>query len=455
MRLQFERGIYLSKKLDLLKEKEIKLLLKFMLPCVAGMVGLSVCILIDTIFIGRILGDLGLASLNISLPMYNIFNAIALTLGVGGATTFAICIGENNFKKVDEIFTSSIVGGIAICIFIFILSMLFIEPICYFFGASDNTFSMVKDYLSTLLFFNWAFIFIGILNVFVRCDKAPKLSMIAIIFSNLTNIILDYIFMVPLDMGMKGAALATSIAQMVGILILLLHFLRRNNTMKFIPKTFCFKTLKKLLRIGSPSFITELSSGFIIFIFNISIFNILGDIGVSAYGIITNIVLIFTAVFNGVSQGIQPLISVNYGANNHKRVRSFLKKATIISFTLGVIFLSIGLIAPEILVSLFSKDRGELLNITVQGINIYFFGLILVGVNIINIGYFQAIEKSKASLILSVLRGLVFVSTLIFILPSFLGIRGVWLTIPIAEILTLLSFFIIKKRVSKNINHSI
>lgn len=440
----------MSKKIDLLKDKEFKLIIKYMVPCVLGMLGLSLCILVDTIFIGKSLGDLGIASLNIALPTYNFFNAIALTFGVGGATALAISIGENKLHKADEIFTTAIIGSVFISLFISLINILFIDEICYALGASPITFPLVKNYIKVILFFNWAFILICILNVFVRCDKAPKLAMVAMITSNMTNIVLDYVFIFPLDMGMGGAALATSLAQVVGIAILLLHFIRRDNTMSLKFKTFSIKTLKRILRNGSTSFITELSSGFIIFIFNLSVFNLLGDIGVSAYGIITNIILIFTAVFNGISQGIQPLISINYGAKKYDRVTKFFNLSILISFTLGAIFLTIGLLFPESLIGMFSKDKGELLNITINGSRIYFFALILIGVNIINVGYLQAIEKSKASLFLSLLRGMIFITILVSILPRFFHINGVWATVPIAEVLTLISFIILRKYISKN-----
>ncbi|MEG1256679.1 MATE family efflux transporter [Clostridium sp.] len=439
----------MSKKIDLLKDKEFKLIIKYMVPCVLGMLGLSLCILVDTIFIGRSLGDLGLAALNIALPTYNVFNAIALTFGVGGATVLAISMGEKKLDKVNEIFTTAMVGSICISLFISLMNILFIDKICYALGASSVTFPLVKKYVEVILFFNWAFILICILNVFVRCDKAPKLAMVAMISSNMTNIILDYIFIFPMNMGMGGAALATALAQVVGIAILLLHFIKRNNTMSFKFKTFSFKTLGRVLRTGATSFITELSSGFIIFIFNLSVFNLLGDIGVSAYGIITNIILIFTAVFNGISQGIQPLISINYGAKKHDRVTNFYNLSIIIAFTLGAIFLILGLLFPEKLIGMFSKDKGELLKITIQGTKIYFFGLLLIGVNIINIGYLQAIEKSKVSLCLSLLRGMVFITILVSILPKFFHINGVWATVPVTEILTLISFIILKKYISK------
>ncbi|MEG2918334.1 MAG: MATE family efflux transporter [Clostridium sp.] len=440
----------MSKKIDLLKDKEFKLIIKYMVPCVLGMLGLSLCILVDTIFIGKSLGDLGIASLNIALPTYNFFNAIALTFGVGGATALAISIGENKLHKADEIFTTAMIGSVFISLFISLINILFIDEICYALGASPITFPLVKNYIEVILFFNWAFILICILNVFVRCDKAPKLAMVAMITSNMTNIVLDYIFIFPLDMGMGGAALATSLAQVVGIAILLLHFIRRDNTMSLKFKTFSIKTLKRILSNGSTSFITELSSGFIIFIFNLSVFNLLGDIGVSAYGIITNIILIFTAVFNGISQGIQPLISINYGAKKYDRVTKFFNLSILISFTLGAIFLTIGLLFPESLIGMFSKDKGELLNITINGSRIYFFALILIGVNIINVGYLQAIEKSKASLFLSLLRGMIFITILVSILPRFFHINGVWATVPIAEVLTLISFIILRKYISKN-----
>lgn len=436
----------MSEKLDLLKDKEIKLLIKYMLPCIGGMLGLSVCILFDTVFIGRSLGDLGLAALNICLPMYNIFSAIALTFGVGGATVLAINLGKKKYHKINNIFTTSILGAIFICVCINILQCFFLDDICYLLGASNKTFQLVKEYLSVILTFNIAFILMSVLNVFVRSDGSPKLAMTGIILANITNIVLDYIFIFPLGMGMKGAALATAIGQIVGISILLIHFITGKSSMKIEFSNLNLYKFRKIILTGIPSFITEISSGFMIFVFNIVIYKVIGDIGVSAYGIITNLALIFLAVFNGVSQGVQPLISINYGADREDRVKVFLRLARTVAFSLGIIFISLGFIFPNQLIGLFTDDIGQLRDITKQGMSIYFFAFLFSGVNIINIAYLQAMEEGKKSIVLSILRGVIFVGILISILPRFLGKNGVWITVPATEIATMIVFYLLLSR---------
>ena len=437
----------MSKKVDLLKENEFKLLIKYMVPCILGMLGLSFCILIDTIFIGKKLGSTGLAALNLSLPTYNIFNALALTFGIGGATALSISIGEGNHKKGNEIFTTSILGAVCVCIVISILNIFFIDEICYALGASEITFPYVKSYVEVILFFNWSFVFISVLNVFVRCDKAPKLAMTAMITANITNIILDYLFIFPLNLGLGGAALATSIGQIAGILILLLHFVKRNNTMSFKIKYFNFNSFLRIIKNGIPSFITELSAGYVIFIFNLAIFNMLGDLGVSSYSIINNIILIFTAVFYGLAQGVQPLVSVNYGSKNYSRVSKFLKLSSIIALILGIVFFSLCILFPKSFIGLFTNDTGTLLNTTVAGSKIYFFCLLFSGINMVNIGYLQAIEHSKKALLLSLFRGIIFITMYLLVLPKVLGVTGIWLSVPVTEFTTLIiSLILVHKK---------
>ncbi|WP_300349495.1 MATE family efflux transporter [Clostridium sp.] len=440
----------MSKNLDLIKDKESTLLRKYMIPSVTGMLGLSVCILFDTMFIGHKLGDLGLAALNIALPTYNIYNAIGLAIGVGGATTLSIALGQKKNHKVNRIFTSAVFAAIIFCLIINILEFFFLDKIVYMLGASEATFKLARDYLKVILTFNSAFIFASSFIVFVRNDKEPKLAMYAVIASNTTNIILDYVFIYILNMGMFGAALATSIGQFMALGVLSIHFIKKNNSMHLELSGINLGHIGRVLRNGVPSFLTEISAGFVIFIFNIVIYKFEGDLGVSAYGIITNIVLIFVAIFNGVSQGVQPLISVNYGAGKEERVIEFLSLTRKIAFILGVIFLSLGLLFPDEMIFIFTNDRGRLLEITKRGIYLYFIAFLFNGLNMVNVAYLQAVEKSKESSLLSSLRGLIFIIVFIMILPRFLGVEGVWLTIPSAEFITLLLFiffeFIMKKK---------
>lgn len=433
-------------KIDLLNDKESKLLLKYMIPSVGGMLGLSVCIFFDTMFIGRRLGEVGLAALNISVPLFNFYYAIAMTFGVGGATALSIAIGQKKLHKANSIFTSAVIGAIGVILFINIISYFFINKICYLLGASPQTFEYVKEYVKIVLDFNSIFIISNMLNVFVRSDKSPKLSMISIIVTNIVNIVLDYVFIYPLNMGMKGAAIATTIAQAVGILVLFVHFFSKNNSLHFEFKSVRFGKIKNIVSNGMPSFVTELSAGFVILIFNNVILSISGNIAVSAYGIIANVALIFLAIFNGISQGMQPLISVNYGAGKDDRVKSIFKKSFLISLILGVIFFVVGVVFPRQIISVFTSQTGEIINITVQGLRIYFMAFILMGVNIVCIAYLQAIQKNKISFILSTFRGLILTIVLVIILSKVCGLMGVWYTIPLVELLTFISFIAFKAK---------
>lgn len=313
----------MSKKLDLLQDKESTLLRKYMIPSVLGMLGLSVCILFDTMFIGHKIGELGLAALNIALPIYNLYSAIGLTIGVGGATALSVSMGQKKFHRVNRIFTSAVFATIIFCIIISLLEVFFLDKIVYMLGASEATFPLAKEYLKIILAFNPAFIFASAFIVFVRNDREPKLAMYAVIGSNTTNIVLDYVFIYIFNLGMFGAALATSIGQLVALGVLSIHFIKKNNTMHIELGGINLDNIGKVLKNGVPSFLNEISAGFVIFIFNIVIYKFEGDLGVSAYGIITNIVLIFMAVFNGVSQGVQPLISVNFGAKRKSVLKNF------------------------------------------------------------------------------------------------------------------------------------
>lgn len=444
----------MSGKLDLLNDNEGSLLAKYMIPSISGMLGLSVCIFFDTMFIGRRLGAIGLASLNIAVPLFNFYYAIALTFGVGGATALSIAMGQKKMHKVNSIFTSSMIGAIFICICINILAYFFINQICYALGASQETFTYVKEYVSIILNFNWIFIISNVLNVFIRSDKAPRLSMVSIIITNLANIILDYIFIYPLNLGMKGAAMATTIAQAVGVIVLLRHFFKSTNSLHIEIKGINIKYIYRIVVNGMPSFVTELSAGFVILVFNNVILSIAGNIGVSAYGIIANVALIFLAVFNGISQGMQPLVSVNHGAGKSDRVQKLFRATFKVALISGIIFSFVGIAFPTQIIEVFTSQRGEIINITVTGLRIYFLAFILMGVNIVSISYLQAMEKNKASFLFSMFRGLILMIILVLSLSKLFGLVGVWATVPIVETIIFIGFVIMKfkKRKKHNVN---
>lgn len=254
---------------------------------------------------------------------------------------------------------------------------------------------------------------------------------------------------------MTGIGLATGLAPIIGLIILSSHFIRRNNKLHFIIPKFDFRTIKRILSNGGASFVVELSAGIVIFAFNIVLSNTIGDLGISAYSIIANLSLIFAAIFTGVGQAVQPIVSYNFGAEKMERVYETVKFAIYTALGLGILFYGLGLFFPEFLVSIFIKADVELLDITVRGIRIYFLSFILMGFNIVLTSFIQSKEYGRASFSISLLRGFVLVIIILLILPRIIGIDGVWLTLPLAELITTTFSFLYFKKYSQAVKYSI
>ena len=270
--------------------------------------------------------------------------------------------------------------------------------------------------------------------------------MAGMLTGSIMNVVLDYIFVFIFGWGMTGVGIATGLAPVIGLIILSTHFIRKKNKLSFIIPSFDFETIKRILTNGGASFIIELSAGIVIFAFNIALSGITGDLGISAYSIIANLSLIFAAIFTGVGQAVQPIVSYNFGAKELERVYETVKLAIYTSLGLGVLFYAVGLFFPEFLVSLFIDADAELLSITVRGIRFYFLAFILMGFNIVLTSFIQSKEHGRASFTISLLRGFVLVIAILLVLPKIIGIDGVWLTLPLAELITtIFSLFYFKK----------
>lgn len=423
-----------------------KTFLKYLIPAVGGMLGISLYVLGDTMIVGRGLGSQGLAALNVSIPLNNVFNGMGLLLGIGGATALSINRGRDDEEGVNDIFSKSMIMAAIVGIILTLIRIFFLEELAYFLGASENTFEMAKDYLEVLMSFSIAFLLNVSLTVFIRNDGAPKLAMAGMLTGSIMNVILDYIFVFKFGWGMTGVGLATGLAPVIGLVILSTHFLRKKNKIKFIFPSMDFKIIKRIIANGGSSFVIELSAGIVIFAFNRTIANINGDIGISAYSIIANLSLIFAAIFTGVGQGLQPIISFNYGAEKMKRVYETVRLGVYTSLGLGVLFYLMGILFPEFLVSIFIDADKSLMAITTRGIKIYFLSFILMGVNISLTSFIQSKEHARASFTISLSRGFIFVIVNLLILPKFMGLDGVWLTLPMAELITsILAIFYFKK----------
>lgn len=413
-----------------------KVFLNYLIPSVGGMLGTSLYVLGDTMIVGRGLGSQGLAALNLSIPIINVFNGLGLLFGIGGATALSVDKGMGKTDGLDKIFTKSVLFSLICGIILTLVRVFFLDEFVSFLGAEGEIFNMSKDYLGVMLSFSIAFLLNPTIMVFVRNDGAPKLAMTAMLTGSIINVILDYVFIMRMDMGMWGGALATGLSPVIGLSILSTHFIKKKNGIKLSKLKDGFRGARRIFANGIPSFVVECSAGIVIFAFNQSLLNIAGNIGVSAYSIIANLSLIAAAIFTGVGQAIQPIVSVNYGAKNLDRILHTFRLGFFTSIGLGIFFYALGLFFPEMLIGIFVRDISEVLDITKTGIRIYFLSFLLMGVNIVMTSYVQSKEQARTSLIISLLRGLIFIIVLLMILPKFLGINGVWWTLPLTELLT-------------------
>lgn len=431
------------------KNNILKDFIKYVALNIFSMIGVSFYILADTFFIANGVGSIGLTSLNIVLPLWSLMSGVGLMIGVGGGIKYSIQKGRNNKDGANKVFTHSILIGLILGVIITIVGILFSYDIVKILGADNEVIPLAGKYLKTLLSFSCVFILNSIITVFVRNDDEPNLAMIAMIVGSLTNVVLDYIFVYPLGMGMFGAALATGATPIFSLCILSLHFIRKKSDFKIIKCKFNLAYVRNIIALGIPSFVTEFSSGVIILLFNFTILRIANNTGVAAYGIITNIALIVVAIFTGVAQGIQPIISKSFGEGNTNDIKVIYRYGVITAVVLGLSCYAISFIFSQEIVNLFNNEGDILLSsMAVEGMKIYFVAFIIMGINIVTTSLLASISKAKESFTISILRGFLAIVPLIIILPKFMGMTGVWLTIPFAEAITILVIiFIFRKAV--------
>lgn len=404
---------------------------KYVALNVLGMIGLSCYILADTFFVARGLGANGLTALNLAIPIYSFINGVGLMIGMGGAIRYSI-------SKSKTIFTQSAYLILILASLFFLVGLLFSSQLATLLGADAATHQMTSTYLQIILCFSPMFMLNNLIICFVRNDGDPKLSMIAMLLGSFSNIILDYVFIFPFKMGMFGAALATGIAPVISLIVLSLHIIKKRNSFKIHRvkphiKAFCDVSL-----LGMPSLITEFSSGIVIIIFNGIILGLAGNLGVAAYGIIANIALVVIAIFTGISQGMQPIISKNHGSGNNDNVKKVLRYGITVSIVFALVIYIVSFIFAEPIVSVFNKDQNlELAKTAVDGLRIYFTAFVFVGINVLTATYFSSIDKPRNAFSISLLRGFVVVIPTAFIMSSLFGITGVWLTITFTEIIVL------------------
>ena len=414
---------------------------------VLGTLGVSCYILADTFFVSKGLGTNGLAALNLAIPVYNFIHGTGLMLGMGGATRFSVRKSQNRKEEVNEIYTNTVYLAILFSAVFVMLGFFFSKRLANALGADADIFEMTDIYLRWLLLFAPAFILNDVLLCFVRNDESPQLSMIAMLIGSFANIVLDYIFIFPMQMGIFGAIFATGLSPVISMMMMLPHWIKKKNTFHFIRTSLKADIVRQDLSLGFPSLIVQVSSGIVMITFNAIILRLEGNTGVAAYGVVANISLVVVAVFTGIGQGVQPLISRFYGKGDRKQIQMVLRYAMLTMLIVsGIEYLMIFVFAQPIAAVFNSGNNVELQRIAVTGLKLYFLSVVFVGYNSILAIYFTSIEKALPAQILSMLRGFILIIPMALILSVIWRMTGVWLAYPVTELLTAILGFVITRR---------
>ena len=402
-----------------------------------GMIAVSCHILADTFFVAQGLGTAGLAALNLAIPIYNFIHGTGLMLGMGGATKYSIHQSRGDPGGASRMFTGMLLLSVLFSIPFLLLGLFCSHGITVLLGADQAVFEMTRTYLQVLLLFAPATLVNDVLLCFVRNDGDPRLSMLATAAGSLANIVLDYIFIFPMGMGIFGAVLATGMSPVLGILILLPHCIRKKGDLRLVPCPLSPGPTASALSLGLPSLLAQLSSAVVMIAFNSIILGLEGNTGVAAYGVIANISLVVTAVYTGISQGIQPLVSTAHGQDRPGLIRQYLRYALITLLVLSAaLYLLLFLFAGPVALIFNSEGDPRLQQIAEEGLRLYFTGALFAGFNIILSMYFTSVERALPAHITSLLRGFLLILPMAFLLAACWGMTGVWLAFPLTESVT-------------------
>ncbi len=413
-----------------------KVYLKYLIPTLLGMLSNSIYCIVDIYFVSAGSGSQGLAAMNICMPVFTILSCVGLLFGVGGATIMSISQGSGDMNTRNKAFSVSVFMMLIVGLLFSVFGVLFRKEFAYLLGSDDQLLTLVLEYLTPVMCSALPFVLMYSLSVLLRADNNPKLAMAALMVGNISNIILDYVFVSVFHMGIFGASVATSIAPVLSLIAASFHFILRKNTVHFKLRSFDPKVIGRILSVGIGSGIMELSAGAIIFMFNSAILNLGGEVYLAAYAVITNIAYVFKGLLNGFAQAAQPLISTNFGSGIIKRCSKSLRVCLIYSSIFCIVCYGIITVVPGFIVSFFSNGDTNMEAIASKGMIMYFSSLLFTGINTMLMYFFQSIEQGRKSLFLAVCKGFLFVTLGLWILTSLMGVEGVWYAVLFGEVLT-------------------
>lgn len=442
----------MNRNTKMLENKSIgKLLLSLSIPAAIGMIVQSLYNIVDAIFVGRGVGAMGIAGIAISFPIQIIIMALAQLVGIGSASIISRVLGASNLEKAERALGNAFSLSFIIGFIVMIFGTIFIDKLLLVFGATKTILPYAKSYMSIILFGAIFSIFGMALNSVVRAEGNARIAMLTMIIGAISNIILDPIFIFVFNMGIRGAAIATVIAQSFTFIWLLVYYLRGKSVMKLKLKNFIFDRSITLetFAIGVSSFVRQVSASLMIAILNHSLAFYGGDIAITIYGILNRLSSFAILPAFGVAQGFQPIAGYSYGAKRYDRTKRSIFLASFFASGVTTFGFLVMFMFPKQLIGLFTRDM-ILINMSILPLRYIVLAFPLVGFIAIAATLFQAIGKAFESFILSMARQIIFLIPLVIIMPRFIGLPGIWYSFPIADFLTgVLSFAYIIPEIKK------
>ena len=433
------------------KEKVTPLFFKYAIPSIMGLLLMSIYTIIDGIFVGNFVGANALASINITLPGIHIIIAISIVIGIGSQSLMGIRLGEGKIDVAQNVFKTGFILVLVVAVLVGVFFILCSEWIVTIFGASHLLAGDAATFLKVTA------CFLPFFGGMVVCDFAlktvgrPIYAAMLMLVSVIINVALDYIFIAKLGWGIRGAALATGISYTVAFCMAVLPFLSRAKMINLWAGHFQWKLAREMLYNGSSEGLSELAAGFTTLLFNITLMRYVGETGVVAFTIINYINFLGLAVLMGLAEGLGPLVSYNFGSKQFMRIKSILKIACLSSFCVGTtIFIFLFSYSEQLIGMFIGKQAAEVGVFALSGIRLYAMAFLISGLNLVSASYFTALGKPKNAATIVGLRGFIFLFIGIMIMPPMLGITGIWLAVPVAEVMTLfISIMLVKRSIKQ------
>ena len=423
---------------------------KYVSQNIFGLLGTSCYILADTYFIAQAAGTDGVTLLNLCLPIYNLIFAFGSMIGLGAATRYAILRAQGD-ARAQRYFSNAIFSVCILAVPFMLVGIFRPDGLLRLMGGDADIVALGMNYARIFLMFTPFFMCNYVVASFVRNDGDPSLAMVATLSGSLFNVVFDYIFIFPMGLGLPGAALATAISPILSIAVCSAHFIKKSNTITFVRKAPSVRLLAQSCQLGISGFVGELSSGVTTTVFNFLLLRLAGNVAVAAYGVVANFALVATAIFNGVAQGAQPLVSQCYGKNEMAGARKLLLLGCGTALGLAALLYGVVFGYTDALTALFNSENSALMaKFAHSGMRIYFVGYFFAGCNIVAAGYLGAVNRPAEASITSLCRGMVAIVVCSLVLSALFGMNGVWAAFPVSEAITLaLTVFLLKRKAGR------